>query len=420
MGSGILLLAALLLLISACLADGDPANSASMKSLEPPKKQRDEDLLILEAAAKGSIEKVQQAIYAGANLEARDGDVGNTPLIWAAFHGHIDCLAFLIKKKANINAVSLDSEKTALLLASYSGHAHIVTLLLDKGALIDEPNSRGDTSVAVASYMNRTEVVDVLLSRRANLAKRTKTHLYTPLHLAAYKGHAEIVGLLLSRYPSKRSTGKDEEEDEEEEDEDEESGSSSSSSSTARDRRLDIDAQDKQGNSPLLLAAMQGHLHAAHLLLQAGARLSLVDGLGNTALMIAVNKGQLEMVSMLLEWLNIRGDDLHPGDVDADPFSFDDSQHQHRHQSLGSARSSAATQWQLSKTNSDGQTPMLRACIKGYTPIFNLLLMRGSDLHHKGNDGKACVEVAKEQGWNETMRIIGEYLSFEEKPDIEL
>ena len=64
MGSGILLLAALLLLVSACLADGDPANSASMKSLEPPKKQRDEDLLILEAAAKGSIEKVQQAIYA--------------------------------------------------------------------------------------------------------------------------------------------------------------------------------------------------------------------------------------------------------------------------------------------------------------------------------------------------------------------
>ena len=112
---------------------------------------------------------------------------------------------------------------------------------------------------------------------------------------------------------------------------------------------------------------------------------------------------------------------MHPGDVDADPFNFFDDNTQHPHPaSLGSARSSAATQWQLSKTNSDGQTPMLRACIKGYTPIFNLLLMRGSDLHHKGKDGKACPEVAKEQGWNETMRIIGEYLSFEEKPDIEL
>jgi uncharacterized protein len=386
-------LSTLLLLIASSLAIEDLAG-ASMKSIDTPKKQRDEDLLILEAAATGNVQKVQQAIYAGANLEARDGDVGNTPLIWAAFNGHLDCLELLSKNKANINAVSLDSEKTALILASYSGHTHIVSYLLDKGALIDEPNSRGDTSLAVASYMNRTEVVEVLLSRRASVSKRTKVHRYTPLHLASYKGHTEIVELLLSYYPKSRPRASEEELE-------------------IKDQEADMDAGDKQGNSPLLLAAMQGHVNAAHALLDAGARLAVVDKMGNTALMLAVNKGQLEMVSMLLEWLNIRGDELRPGDLDADPLQA------YQHATLESAVSSAAARWHLSKTNNEEQTPLLRACIKGYTPIFNLLLMRGSDLHHRGKDGKACPEIAKEKGWNETIRIIGEYESIQ-KPDIEL
>ena len=65
--SALRLLSLLLLLASDVFAqEGIP--------LDAPKKQRDEDLAILAAASSGKLAELQQAIYAGADLEARDGD----------------------------------------------------------------------------------------------------------------------------------------------------------------------------------------------------------------------------------------------------------------------------------------------------------------------------------------------------------
>ena len=351
---------------------GSGAGSASSLPLEPATQQRQEDLAILGAATQGKLHELQQAIFAGANLEARDSKEGNTPLIWAAFSGHLHIVQELVNKRADINAESLDSHKSALLLAAYSGHDTIVEYLLFKGANINHANSRGDTGVAIAAYMNRAEVVQVLLHHRANLKKRTKSQHYQPLHLAAYKGHSEIVLMLLDHYKPKEGTA------------------------AAVDDELDMNARDKQGNSPLLLAVMQGQTEAARVLLQAGADATLADNMGNTVLMLAVNRGHLETMLMLIEWFQQRGDGQRPGD---------DSGVLSEHSLL----SSPAVMWQIDIANIEGQTPMLRACIKGFTPLFKELLKRGANLEHKDNSNNVCEDVAREKGWKEIQRLILEY-----------
>ena len=338
--------------------------------LHPPQKQRKEDEAILAAASLGKLHELQQSIYAGADIEARDGKDGNTPLIWASFYGHLDIVEELVKKRADVNALSHDSHKTALLLASYSGHADVVEYLLKKGADINHANSRGDTSVAIAAYMNRTNVVDVLLRSRANVKKRTIAHHYQPLHLAAYKGHTAVTRQLLDFYR------------------------------VVLEENGDIDAKDKQDNSPFLLAVMQGKTDTARVLLEAGADAAATDRMGNGALMLAVNKGHLETLEMLLEWLQFRGDSVRPGDSSGVTTDF-------------SAVASVAVQWHLELANEDKQTPLFRACLKGYTPLFRLLLIRGANLDHRDKEGRDCSTVAQASDWKEINRLIVEYRATE-------
>ena len=155
-----------------------------------------QDAKLLKSCSEGSLYGVRKALSyengVKANVEARDPGIGNTPLIWAAFHGHVDIMEFLLGQGAYIEAVSRDGHKTALLLAVYSGHVEAVLFLIRNGAQIDAANSRGDTSLAIAAYMNHLEIVQLLMQRRASLLSTTHEHRYTPLHLAAYKGHIDI------------------------------------------------------------------------------------------------------------------------------------------------------------------------------------------------------------------------------------
>jgi ankyrin repeat protein len=236
------------------------------------------DAKLLKSCSEGSLHGVKQALLGTglvqgvnqpADIEARDPGIGNTPLIWAAFHGYTEIIEYLLSRGADIEAVSRDGHKTALLLASYSGHAEAVLCLLRNGAQIDAANSRGDTSVAIASYMNHASVVSALVSRRANLMLTTNEHKYNALHLAAYKGHEEVVAYIL---------GSDDE-----------------------DIPLLVNAVDKSGNSPLMLAATQGNLEVMKVIMNhPSCDPNILDSIGNSALILAANRGHVDVVEFLI------------------------------------------------------------------------------------------------------------------------
>jgi ankyrin repeat protein len=67
---------------------------------------------------------------------------GNTPLMLAAFHGHLDAVRFLLQKAALVDKTN-DQHQTALILAAKAGHREVVTLLLRADADISIRDARG-------------------------------------------------------------------------------------------------------------------------------------------------------------------------------------------------------------------------------------------------------------------------------------
>ncbi len=61
-----------------------------------------------------------------------------------------------------------------------------------------------------------------------------------------------------------------------------------------------IDLKDRDGNTPLMVAARIGNLDAARLLISRGAQVNAANGLGETPLIMAVQKRDLAMARLLL------------------------------------------------------------------------------------------------------------------------
>ena len=163
-------------------------------------------------------------------------------IVVAARYGSLRTLRYLMGAGANINARAPTGE-TALMIASYFG---------------------GDESGAAAANSRHEQAVRILVEAGASL--ENEPHHYTPLAYAAYKGHDRIVRYLLER-----------------------------------GARVDADAEDGviYVNTPLMMAAIQGHFDTAVWLLRAGANARVRVYLGHTATELAARHNQQNMVGAL-------------------------------------------------------------------------------------------------------------------------
>lgn len=78
-----------------------------------------------------------------------------TPLVLAAWNGHVDMVRFLLHEGANCNP---DCELTPLTAAVERQHLEVVRLLLESGAQVNSRNSLGETALHVAATSASTDV----------------------------------------------------------------------------------------------------------------------------------------------------------------------------------------------------------------------------------------------------------------------
>jgi hypothetical protein len=90
---------------------------------------------LMTAAFQGHVDRLQQLIGEGQKVNAQD-QLGNTALFGAVASGNIEALRFLIARGADVNARNVDGE-TALTAAAVSGHTDMVTELAERGATFD-------------------------------------------------------------------------------------------------------------------------------------------------------------------------------------------------------------------------------------------------------------------------------------------
>lgn len=117
------------------------------------------------AATMGAKEVAGVLIGAGADLEAQS-DVG-TPLYISAYYRHADFVRLLLEAGANVDARSSNAGDTALFGSVRTGDIAIVRLLLRHGAWINATDRSGATPVdkaALSALTGEREILELLIA----------------------------------------------------------------------------------------------------------------------------------------------------------------------------------------------------------------------------------------------------------------
>ena len=123
------------------------------------------------------------------------------------------------------------------------------------------------------------------------------------------------------------------------------------------DRVADINAKDKNGETPLFLPVAEGHTAVAKLLIDKGADVNAKKEGGWTPLHLAVLKGHTDTAKLLIA----KGADVN------------------------------------ARTN-DGMTPLHAAAGQGHTEVVKLLIDSGADANAKNKGGQTPLDYAQQNG----------------------
>jgi len=127
---------------------------------EPPTAKAP-DISIHDAVSLLETEVVKQHIAAGADVNAKGGRFGGTPLWEATLYGYNEIAELLIAADADVNAKGIGGF-TPLHHAAAKEHGNIAELLIAKGADVNKKDYDGKTPLDSAIFAKQTETADLL------------------------------------------------------------------------------------------------------------------------------------------------------------------------------------------------------------------------------------------------------------------
>jgi ankyrin repeat protein len=248
------------------------------------------------AVMSGNNKLVERLVSWGADVGAKDHNMGWTPLHIAAENGQSPVVELLLKNDTDVNARDTKISWTPLHFAAMKGHEAVVKLLVKNGADVSAKDTEGWTPLRFAANRKLEAVVRLLIYYGADVEATSDKIRWTPLHLEAVDGQRGIIKLLVENgldIDTMSDTGSPLH-----------LAAQNGQEIVAKlllDKGAKIDAQEEDGTTPLHWAARSGKEGVVRLLVSEGAYIDMNDRWGRSPLMLAVENGHGEVVKVLIE-----------------------------------------------------------------------------------------------------------------------
>ena len=343
------------------------------------------------------------------NLQKRD----ETMLSNASYRNNVKCVGMLIKLGASID-IKDKGGGTALMAACFRGNSQCVKLLIDAGADVNVENNRGLTALTISSNeafdseFEKYECVKLLVEAGAD----STTGPNSALFLASKNGFLETVKCFIKA-------------------------------------GADINSQDFDGKTPLMVSALGGNVDVLKELIEAGADLDIQNNRGYTALMEYINYqnygggDSVEGIIILVKagaLLNVQYDCVEHNALDSiscmsQGFSKEDvlmlievfieyDASIYIQDYFGNTviinlckekmdfeeydtmiltfleKFSSHPDWlnSINIQNKNGCTALMEACRNGYRKVSNFLIDSGANINHKNKYGETALILASQNG----------------------
>ncbi len=412
---------------------------------------------VADAAMNGDRAAVQLLLQKKADVNAPQAD-GATAIEWAAYRDDLELADLLIAAGANPKIPNREGA-TALQLASLHGSAAMIKKLLDAGAAVNERGVNGETPLMFAARNGSLPALNLLLKRGADVNAKETIRGTTALMWAVEQAHTDAVKLLIehgadvsvtSSPDSKGGTAylaptiEQREQQEQfirqrrvlaaEEVSKDPAKDLAASDAAAAAAAFGVVANSKGGGlTPLVLAAREGCIECAQILIAAHAGVNQTTRYRWTPLLTAVQNRHYKLAAYLLDhgadpniannggWTplyiaidnrNIEGGDYPVRQPDMDHLDF--IKLLLNHGANVNARicgvestpkrckgdsTETRTVFTMQWLYEDGATSFLRAAQSGDVPVMKLLLEHGANPKLATANGDTALMVAAGIGW---------------------
>ncbi|KAL9027758.1 MAG: hypothetical protein Q9180_007280, partial [Flavoplaca navasiana] len=269
--------------------------------------------------------------------------------------GEMNTVSFLLSQDSTDIEAYSRSGKKPLMLAALNNHGEVIQLLLKHGADINSTSIKGWTTLMHAVREGNRAVVQQLIDLGADV-NHLSPDRWTALAEATYRGHRDITALLLQQ-------------------------------------GADTESRSSHDYTPLMYASYKGDEEVVKFLLQAGANKDISTSQDETAVLLAAAGVHTGIVTLLLD----AGAKAEPDWARGLNDTYEEGKQQAKEKAVGEPED---------KAHARGWTPLMLACQGGHEEIASILLEMGVNTKVKSPYDKTVFQIASENGWEDTGRIL--------------